>query len=44
MSDETPKKEEKIDDSRRNFFKLGIAGAGVAAAKLRVARAAIESE
>jgi reductive dehalogenase len=32
MSDETPKKEEKIDNSRRNFFKLGIAGAGVAAA------------
>ncbi len=32
MSDETPKKDEKVDDSRRNFFKLGLAGAGVAAA------------
>ncbi|MDJ0876492.1 MAG: hypothetical protein QNJ02_14565 [Desulfobacterales bacterium] len=44
MSDETRKRDKPFNDSQRDFFKLGIAGAGVAAAKLRVARAAIESE
>jgi epoxyqueuosine reductase len=32
MSDETQKKREPINDGRRNFFKIGLAGAGVAAA------------
>ncbi len=32
MSDETQEKREPINDGRRSFFKIGLAGAGVAAA------------
>ncbi len=32
MSDENQKKREPFNDGRRNFFKIGLAGAGVAAA------------